>query len=146
MPPGPNCISAMNVRYMTVLIESGKSFDQTGLYEECLQTLNAIYYFLTFKATGAKDSNRVYMGVCVPDTCTESDISDEIDQIFEAGKIPLQVYSITTPSTYEYPKDWLFWLTVSWLGLLAFLFVAATIIKAFMKKRSNKLVNCFALQ
>lgn len=108
--------------------------------------MKSIYYFIMFKTPGAKDSNRVFMGICAPDTCTAADISLEIDQIFAAGNIPLQTYSVTTPSTYEYPKDWLFWFTVCWLGLLGFLFVLSTIIKAFMKNRTNKFVNCFALQ
>lgn len=33
MLPGPKCINDMNQRYITVLAESGKGFDQTGLYE-----------------------------------------------------------------------------------------------------------------
>lgn len=99
-----------------------------------------------FKATGAKDSNRVFMGVCVPDSCTADDVSGEIDQIFAMGKIPLQTYSITVPSEYEYPKGGLFWFTVVWLGLLGLLFVLATIFKFIKKHKAPKLVNCFALQ
>lgn len=64
------CLTEMQTKMMSVLAESGKGFDQTGVYQDCLASLQSIYYFIMFKNVGANDTNRVFMGLCAPDICS----------------------------------------------------------------------------
>jgi hypothetical protein len=128
-----------------VLAASGKGFDETGVYQECLERLQSIYYFVMFKNVGANDTNRVFMGLCAPDICTASDVQVDVDMLMVSGNLPLRTYSVTVPSQFEYGRGGLFYFTVIWLSLMAALVVAASIARLF-KKTPNKYLNCFALQ
>lgn len=144
---GPSCLTDVQAELLQVFAKSGKGFDQTGLYYDCISSiLKTVYYFILFENAGQKESNRVFMGVCVPPTCSAKDIHDQVDGLMIMNKFPLRVNSVVEPAAYEYEKGGLFWFTVIWLGLLTLSVLLATLFKIFRRGVQNKLVNCFALQ
>ena len=140
-----DCLSEVQKYLITTLYRSGKSIDQSGLYEDCISDSSFRYFFLLFANNGAKASNRAFLGLCTPSICEKEEITNSVDNFFKEVGMPLHVFKITEPSKYSYEMNWAFMFIVAWLGILLLSVIVGTIVKAFNKK-SNKIVDCFALQ
>lgn len=84
------------------------------------------------------------VGLCLPKSCSDTNIANLLDQTFKMLGTPLSVFSINSHTeNYQYPLFWLSYLFIAFIILLAVLTFVATIRGYNEKQQSNKFLGCF---
>jgi len=99
-----------------------------GHYEDCLDTPEFSYNLLTLGI--GESSSGMYIGMCLPKSCTHDIASAAISQALAALQLPFNVFSLeTTIQDYQFPYTWVFILVCLILCLFTLLVCAGSIFK-----------------
>lgn len=119
------CLAKITTNLLTFLKESGHFVFQNGQYEDCLETQGFSY---TNVQLGIGDVNYgLYMGLCLPEECTENITKSLLDGVMKAVGLPYNVVAISQHiQDYSFPINWVFYITILiLLGFIALLVVGS---------------------
>ena len=101
-------------------------------------------YILIKLGIGGKDS-QIFYRACLPQSCSDNLITNSLNTAFNKTGMPFDIYSIASNAQdYEYPMNWLSYLTTFILIAIAVLVFIATFGRK-KEKGSSKFVQSFDL-
>ena len=99
-------------------------------------------YTLIELGMDGKDS-QIYYGSCIPEACSDNLIANSLNSAFKIVRAPFDIYSIdSNAQNYEYPMNWLSYLTALILLIIFILVLTATFGRKKEKGR-NKFIQSF---
>ena len=82
-------------------------------------------------------------GLCLPKSCTDEFVASSINSAFQMIKAPISVFYVKSDTeNYEFPMNWVSYLTVFILLAIGFLVVLATTM-GYKRKKEHKIIDSF---
>jgi hypothetical protein len=105
---------------------SGRGLFHKGHYQDCLAHPHMKYSFIQPGYQGQPTNS--FIGLCLPRSCPDHLITKGLDTALATIGIPFTVYDIDSDTeNYEFPLNWVSYLTLFLLTALVLLVVGATL-------------------